>query len=355
MRPLIKLLSVLTVVVLCLTLCACGKKEPPAITSSDSQSSSENPVSSEAAQEKSEFVINPLTGVASITEEEAEFKPLAVAINNVKVAQPIQAGVSGADIVFETVTEAGITRLLGIFKAPTAEMGNIGSIRSARTVFAELSAMFNAVYVHHGMDETYCRPRVNELNIPRIEISTKVDGERIQNGKAWEHTLYTSGEKLRADIFNKGYNTDNKSEPWLNFSDAKTAASDSAKSVTVKFNNTSVTNFTYDEETGVYTRGSSGKELKDYFTQKTSTFTNVFVLYTGISHYPDNYHTKVSLNGGDGYYVTKGGYEKITWQKTGDRSPLAFKDADGKELTVTPGKSYICIVDKSATNSFTVE
>lgn len=355
MRSLVKIICLITAFILCLTLCACGNKEPSVIvSSSDSPSSSETPVSSES-QDTVELFINPLTGVASLTKEETGFKPLAVAINNVKVAQPIQAGVSGADIVFETVTEAGITRLLGVFKAPTAEMGKIGSIRSARTVFAELAAMLNAVYVHHGMDETYCRPRVKELNVPRIEISTKIDGERIQNGKAWEHTLYTSGEKLRNDIINNGYNTGNESEPWMNFSTTKTASTDSAKSVTVKFNKSFVSNFTYDETTGEYTRGASGKALKDYFTEKPATFTNVFVLYTDISHYPDNYHTKVSLKGGEGYYVTKGGYEKITWQKTGDHSPLAFKDAAGNDLVVTAGKSYICIVGKETADSFTAE
>lgn len=358
MRSFIKILCLLTTLVLCLTLSACGNKEPDVIMSSAESSSSEPAESSEPSTNDSadkNNVINPLTGLATLTKEEAGYKPLAIAINNVKVAQSIQSGVSYADVVFETVTEAGITRLLALYKAPRAEMGRIGSIRSARTVFADLAASMNAVYVHHGIDSTYCAPRINALKIPRIEISTKTDGERVQNGKSWEHTLYTSGEKLLADVVNKGYNNGNESEPWLNFVTDKVASTDSAKAVTVKFNSASISNFTYNETTGKYTRGSYGKELKDYFTKEEATFTNVFVLYTDISLYPDNYHTNVKLNGGEGYYVTKGGYEKISWSKSGDYSPIAFKDASGNDLAVTPGKSYICIVDKDASNSFTAE
>lgn len=302
-----------------------------------------------------EYALNPLTGLKTLTEEEVGFKPVAVAVNNLKAAQKIQSGIGKADVVFETEVEGGITRLLAIYKAPTESIPHIGSVRSARVVFAELASSMNSVLIHHGMDEVYCRPVLNSLGTSRIEISEKAYGERLTNGLAWEHTLYTSGVLLRSVITSKGYTSGGSTEPWLAFSEERTVpAGGTAKNITVKFNGASSTNFFYNEETGNYSRGVGGQRLKDYYTGEEETFTNVFVLKTPITMYDDNYHSNVSLGGGSGYYITKGGYEEITWSKTGPNSPISFKNAAGEELAVTPGNSYICIVDSSS-GKFTAE
>ncbi len=349
MRKPLKLICILLTLLLTLSFAACKDEVEPEIPSSE-------PVSSEAEAEPEpvKLNVNPLTGLETLTDDEVGMKPLAIAINNVKVAQSVQAGVENADVVYETVTEAGITRLLAIIKAPRADMGRIGTVRSARAVFAELAASMDAVYVHHGMDELYCRPRVNALKLKRIEINSSTNGERISNGKASEHTLYTSGEKLRNEVIAKGYDKGNESEPWLNFVTERDAAENTAMTVEIKFSGASKTSFEYDPAAGTYIRSSNGSLMKNYFTDATASFTNVFVLFTNTSAYDDNYHTKVDLKSGKGYYVTGGGYEEITWSKSGNTTPIKFKNAEGATLSVAAGKSYICIVDKGINNSFTV-
>lgn len=355
MRTALKLLSMLLIFLLCFSLSACGNKDSESDLSSEIDSSLVSSEPEPEAVPQIKYEINPLTGLETLTEDEVDLRPVAVAVSNISVAQPIQSGIGGADVVFETVTEGGITRLLALYKSPSEAVGNIGSIRSARVVFAELAASFNAVYVHHGMDEVYCRPLVNQLKIPRIEVSEKHYGSRISNGKAWEHRLYTSGSKLKTAIADKGYNKNGKSDPWLYFSYKKTASESIAKNVTVRFNNSYISNFYYNEETKKYTRGSKGSVMQDYFSKAEANFTNVFVLYASVSPYPDNIHTQVKLNGGNGYYITQGGYEQITWSKSGTSKPISFKDSAGNTLSVTPGNSYVCIVDKNFTNSFTAE
>ncbi len=356
MRNLIKILCIVLSMLLCFSFVACNKDNTP------SEPVASEPPASEPEPEPIKLNINPLTGLETLTDEEVEFRPVAVAVNNIGVAQSIQSGIDSADIVFETVVEGGITRLLALYKAPRADMGNIGSVRSARVVFAELAASMNAVYFYHGQDDHHFPSRAKALNLPRIIIDSKTNGKRIKNGKASEHTLYTSGESLRKEILSKGYNKDNSSEPWLDFTDSKPVSESSAKKVTVKFNSASITGFTYDEATASYIRGTKTASLKNYFTEKEAHFTNVFVLYTKTYPYGSTHdngtscpHTKVELNGGSGYYVTKGGYEKITWSKNGNTTPISFKAEDGTPLSVSAGNSYICIIDKNAANSFTAE
>ena len=352
MRTVIKLISFVAAFLLCLSLAACGGDE---VVSSEGEVSSEISSEEESKEPEIKYEVNPLTGLATLTAEEVALRPVAVSVSNIKVAQTIQTGVGNADIVFETVTEGGITRLLALYKAPKEETGKIGSIRSARVVFAELAASFNAIYIHHGMDEVYCRPRVNELKIPRIEVSQKNYGDRLQNGKSWEHRLYTSGAQLKEAIAAKGYNKGGESDPWVYFSENKTAEPTSAKTVNVKFNNSYITNFYYNEDTKNYTRGVRGEVIHDYFTKQDERFTNVFVLETYTAPYPDDYHTEVELNSGSGYYVTQGGYEEITWSKKGNNKPITFKDKNGNTLSVTPGNSYVCLVNKNHTDNFTAE
>ncbi|MEF9866425.1 MAG: DUF3048 domain-containing protein, partial [Oscillospiraceae bacterium] len=54
---------------------------------------------------------SPLTGLAITGSAK---RPLAVMIDNVRVALP-QRGISAADIVYEMVTESGITRLMAMY------------------------------------------------------------------------------------------------------------------------------------------------------------------------------------------------------------------------------------------------
>jgi len=73
----------------------------------------------------------------------------------------------------------------------------------------------------------------------------------------------------------------------------------------------------------------------------------VFVLYAAVGHKPDTELTDFDLSSGNGYYFTGGNYTPVTWSKDGDEAPLKVTGADGKELAVAPGKSYIAVVSNT--------
>ncbi len=348
----LKIISLILIAALALSLAACSKT--PSLSGSELEgadptvSTDFDPNGTSSSEPEIEYFINPLTGLRTLTEDQLLYVPTAVIVNNISNAQRIQSGVGKADVVFETEVEGGITRLLAVYKAPTDDISHIGSIRSARVVLAELAASMNAALLYHGMDEVYCRPRINALGIDRLEISEKAYGKRINNGESWEHRLYTTGAsaaQARDKITDK---LSSAEQPWLSFSETKTAANQPAKKIAVKFRGSKTTDFFYNEATGNYSRGKNGTILKDYFTDEEEIFTNIFVLKTSTSLYSDGYHREVKLSGGEGYYITKGGVESITWSKSGDHSYITFKDSSGQTLSVTPGNSYICIVDKNA-------
>lgn len=311
-----------------------------------------DPVSSEPP--KPVFYINPLTGIENLSEDKKDLRPVCVMINNINVAQNVQTGVQKADIVYETEVEGGITRLLAVYK-DISVIDALGTIRSARYPYIELALGHDAIYVHHGSDPVYARPYLSSSGVAAFEISSPY-AYREKNGLSSEHTLYTDREKILSGIEKKKFRTTtDKNTPFANFRDADekvTSQYGVANTVSVKFSNYATSIFTYNAQTGLYTKNTKGKTNKDSKTGDTYDFTNVFILSTSIYYYPDGKHRKVELEGGSGFYASAGGYEPITWEKGKGSNSFKFYAADGSELKVNQGKSYVCLHNKDFAPTF---
>ena len=236
---------------------------------------------------------------------------------------------------------------MAVFQDVTAAE-KIGSIRSARYPYVDLAMGHNAIYVHCGQDNTYCAPHLKDTD--DIDLMSKNYGVRLKNGLSSEHTLYAYGEKLWSSIVGDGHKTANSStDTWVNFADKNSPVSleSAANTVSVPFSASYKSVFKYDAGNGSYTRYFGNTERKDYFTKESESFKNVFVLLTTIRNYPDGKHREVLLNSGEGYYCVNGTYTAIKWSKGAANNCFKFTAADGTELTVNPGNSWVCIADAS--------
>ena len=336
-----KLFALILALCLCFAVVGCGDNE--VIVSTD-ESTVET--SSEPEIKDGEYV-NTLTGIGGLTKAEAEKRPVAIMINNISIAQPVQTGLNEADIVYETEVEGSITRLLGVFKDTTA-IEKIGTVRSARYVYIDLAMGHDAIYAYHGFDHYHAAPHLNDVD--NIVVASSGSGTRISNGLATEHTLYAYGQGLWDAIEKKGFRTTvSADKTWQNFAkeDAPVTLGSTANKVKVPFSNASTSTFEYDAEQGKYVRYANGTKRVDYFTDEVICFKNVFVLNTSINTYAncsDGYkHKEVKLNSGDGYYFVNGTYTKIKWSKGASSNSFTFTNEDGSALTVNPGNSWVCI------------
>lgn len=336
---------------LCLCLVSsfvgCSKKtETLGVDKSDESSSASSDTDTQQETVNTNAV-NPLTGLYDVTSNKADDRPVAVMVNNINVAQSVQTGLNDADVIYETEVEGGITRLMAVYQ-DISKVEKIGTVRSARYVYIDLAMGHNAIYVHHGTDENYAAPHLKDTDNFVVDVNN--GGARINNGKATEHTLYAYGDKVWENILSSSRKTEKgSSSTWLTFSepDAKVNLEKKAESVSVPFSGSYTTTFKYDPSTERYVRYSSDTERKDYVTGKSVTVKNVFVLMTDMGHYPIEKYRKISLNSGSGYYFTNGTYTEITWSKGDDSDSFVFKTANGAELIVNAGNSWICIADKS--------
>ena len=339
----IKKLTATGLALLLLLAAGCGKADT---TSSGPVDISEpETVSSEVIPEPV-YAINPLTGVEELENGAENNRPVAIMVNNINKAQAVQTGVGDADIVYETEVEGGITRLMAVYQ-DVSKVERIGSIRSARYAYIDLAMGHNAIYVHHGQDPVYAAPHLKDTSA--YTVGTNNCGQRIKNGLASEHTLYTFGGKLW-DCLKAKYKTEKTPEMWQNFAsedEPVVPTGGFANTVTVAFSNAQKNKFTYDSETELYTRISNGNVRTDYLSGETVKVKNVLILMTSIVDYPDGLHRKIDLTSGTGYYATNGTYTEINWSKGSASSPLKITNTDGSAVTFNAGNTWVCLASKT--------
>ena len=340
-----KLISFTLCLLMLFSFAGCGKEKPKTENKSDTGKPVAQPTT----------YINPLTG-EDTDKETALQRSVAVMVNNISLAQPVQTGLNDADIVYETEVEGGITRLLAVFK-DLKSVKQVGTVRSARYVYVDLAAGHNAVYVHHGQDAEHAVPHFGVVD--RVVLGENNGGKRLSNGLSTEHTLYGYGDKLWATIQKNVKNStlESPEDSWVNFEkkDKSVKLDFTAQSVTVPFSASYKTTFKYDAETGRYTRYFGSTERKDYNTKESVTVKNVFVLNTSIKDFSPcqetlkgkSAHRNIALTSGGGYYFVNGTYTKIKWSKGSASDSFKFTNEDGTELKVNVGNSWVCIADSA--------
>lgn len=185
---------VITLLLICMFFVACSNKGNVLIDNEKDNDEIVEEVSLEGLAK------SPLTGLY-IDEDAANRRPVAVMINNIKVALP-QSGISKADLIYETLAEGEITRLVAVFQELEAE--KIGPVRSIRDYYFNISFDHDAIIIHHGGSpqafEAIRTLRPSNLNtLSGLEsIVTWRDPERRRQRGMLEHSLYTSGEKILA-------------------------------------------------------------------------------------------------------------------------------------------------------------
>lgn len=298
--------------------------------------------------------INPLTGLH--TDYDVTQRPVAIMFNNIKKSLP-QSGISEADVYYEAIAEGNITRVMGLYLDAT-HIPDIGSIRSTRLYFLHLAMGHDSILVHAGQSAETKKYMV-ENNIFSVDATTGRgeyfyrNQDRIANKIPYEHTLFLKGSRLlelKSRLSRNGYRFD--ADPtiehfYFNETDVTPEGKD-ATEISVPYVNAFVGSFSYDEETGLYTKYQYGSEHYDELYDTPIKVKNVIILYSDMSLIEgDEYgRSKVDFTkGGTGLYISNGKAVEITWTKPEFTSQLRlFNKDDMMPLYLNKGKSYFCLV-----------
>ena len=311
-------------------------------------------------------IYNYLNGKTT-TVEERDRRPVAIMINNIKESLP-QVGICDGDIYYECAAEGGITRIMMVV-SDWEKLGTVGSVRSSRDYFVDFLANHDAIYVHAGGSPlAYAKINYREINnldgVKGYAANTFWrDEERLQT-MAYEHTLMTSGEGIKAAVEMMGYRTelDPNQVPLFKFYDESVdnkIGGSPATHVHMQSTSYQTVDFVYSEETGEYLRYQyNGQAHVDGETGEQLSVKNLLILFTEITVIPEDEAGRlevVTVGSGQGYYITNGERKVVNWSREGKTTTLHIEYKDGEELILNSGKTFICVVDDSVANKIDFE
>ncbi|MCL2089362.1 MAG: DUF3048 domain-containing protein [Oscillospiraceae bacterium] len=292
---------------------------------------------------------NHLTGLTDLVPGKEKSRPIAVVVSNIKQSLP-QRGIGSADIVYEAVTEGGITRLLAVFADVDRIGQQLGPVRSVRECFVDIAMPHNPILVHHGgSDSGYALLRsrktqnIDGMNMANISF---VRDDAIAASKGLEHSSFTNSQGLKRGIEQKKYIMESDPVKPMVFADGSTTVTlgqDPANTVRVPFSNYVTAVFEYDPQKQAYLKSQFGSPHIDGITGEQITVTNLFVLFARTT-VQSEILTSYDLSGNSGFYINGGEARPITYTKSKFDQHFKFIAADGNELIAARGKSWICIV-----------
>ena len=306
-----------------------------------------NTSSVEELNEKIEEKVEEPKEKVDIIDVNSKSRPYAIMINNTPVAVKVQTGLNKAYMVYELPTEGNTSRMLALYKDAPNDL-TIGTIRSARHNFIDYALESDAIFIHYGWSH-YAEDQekagvINYINGLFDKPFWRENPEKL----ASEHTAYTSIEKLKGTIQDKGYRTTSENKAILNYNVEDVDLSEKedvikAEAIKIPYDaRENITSFVYDSEAKMYNRNEAGKPCIDYKTKEQVNTKNIIVQKVDYKVCSDNYYWDLNTIGsGEGYYITNGYAVPITWKKTARKEQTKYFYKDGTEIEVSDGRTYI--------------
>ena len=274
-------------------------------------------------------------------------------ISNVPDAVP-HVSACKADIIFETFVNYSIIRCIGLY-SNISQVEQVGSIRSTRLMFNDITQHYNAILFHAGGSGQVLTDAKNR-GIENFSVDTwaavqagiSVRDEYRRRHIGWEHSLLALGPTLEDYAASLGYSLegDPDKDYLLRFNeDGTPAGGETAEHITITITeqkNRKDTVLNYNPETGRYEYSQYGKLMRDGVTDEVEAYRNVIVMFAQISR-NGMYQVADFCAGGDGLFACGGKLIPIQWGCDGEDQPFWFKTMDGQELELGVGNTYIAI------------
>ncbi len=337
-----RILGVVAATALLLGMTACGKDEetkPPVIggdTTTTTQSTTTAPTDAPVVLDT-----NMITGLADMSGDGLT-RPVGIMVANNDFIQEDQVGIGQADMWVEAETEGGITRIMAVFAGTSRVPEAIGPVRSARTPFVKTAEALGLAYSHAGGSYT-ALGYLSSSNVADLDVNGGDSGSAY----SWrdhdfpydyEYRLRTGGEELTEYMSDMDYQSTAKWDfPWT-FGEQ---SGETATSIDLTLSGAQQIGFDFDAEAGVY-RKHNGY----YETPHVDGAGNAITAKTVIALYSDKYwenDTTIDfyLQGGTGYVFSDGVMRTFNWSRS--TSGFTMTEADGSQLTIAPGRVYMCI------------
>ncbi len=320
------------------------------------------------AQTQQEINVNEITGNINLlsglelSDKVQNNRPMAIMIENTPDARP-QSGLIYADVVFEVVDEAGITRFVSVFSSFKPDI--VGPVRSARPYYAEIAAGFDPIYVFWGTHPSfyivvqnlgldYLSPLGDTSGVSSITGNFVDPGQGEgkdairDSSRVAPHNAYVRVPRMYEIAQNLGYPIEGGQSPFHFKNEAALENRGDITDITINISSASYkVDFKYDKQTNTYLRFCGGSASMDRETGKQITVNNVIVLFTDIKNSGDKEGHMIvrTTQGGDALFFMDGNVIEGTWNRTSALEPFEFKDKEGKKILTNIGQTWVIMTE----------
>lgn len=283
--------------------------------------------------------VAPLTGLEVTGEAVARLdRPaLAAKIDNAEQALP-QTGLETADIVYEIRVE-GITRFLAVFHS--ADVGDIGPIRSARTSDPALLASLNTpLFANSGGNEGVLTA-LQSADAVNVSDSVTPDSYYRSPDREAPFNLYAGS----ADLWALAPAGSGPPDAQFSYLTGESSAGEVAAGVTMSDADFEVS-YVWDDGREGWARYEYGLAQTDDSGQQLAP-TNVVVLDVEYSQSAADAISPeaVTVGSGPAMVFVAGRVVSGTWTRGDPTDPFELLAADGSTILLQPGTTWISLVD----------
>lgn len=337
-------------VVAALVLTACGgsanEAATPTVTAQDSVDADKG-----AAPTPEVPAAWPLTGVAG---EVADRPALAVKVENTAAARP-QTGLEQADVVWETIVEFDVSRLVAIYHSQVP--AEVGPIRSVRPMDPLIVAPLHGLLAYSG-GQPGILDLVDASGVQSVSHDAGADGMYRSSARKAPHNVYGTPQ-----TFWDAADADHKAVPGEQFAFARSAdqasavtAGTPATTLSFALSSASKPTWTWDGTSWLRAEGTSPAMSASGAQLSAVNVVSITADHPNTSFGAQNgaaVPTYSLVGSGQAVVATGGKTITATWEKTAADAPMTLRAADGAAVTLAPGNTWVELVP-AGTGSLTV-
>ena len=261
---------------------------------------------------------------------------LAVKIDNVSVARP-QEGINQADVVYEELVEAGLTRLIAVFQTTGAR--SVGPIRSARTSDPSLLEGFDRPLFAYSGANRGTRGAVAASELTDVGYDAASSLYWRSTSRRAPHNLFSATDRLW------GKYPERDEIPTAPFAfrtvlDELHPSAEPVAGVFVDFGHAEI-DYAWNGEGWERTHNGDAHSDSDGVRVAPSNVVIQFTTY-GTSSADSRSPEAETVGSGEAWVFTDGHVVRGRWERPDQSRPAALV-ANGRPIRLTPGRTWVAL------------
>jgi Protein of unknown function (DUF3048) N-terminal domain/Protein of unknown function (DUF3048) C-terminal domain len=277
--------------------------------------------------------VAPLTGLPDLAAQALQRPALSIKIENTPEARP-QTGLDNADVVYEQITEGGITRFVAVFNSNVPPVA--GPVRSGRAMDPDLLAPLGGIFAYSGgINETV--QAISATPGVHVIVDTGSDPALFRDHtKVAPHNLYAHTDQLLA----RGGKPVPPNPLWQFLPTSTPFGGDGVKAFTVAYDPLYRPTYTYDPASNTWKRSIGVTAFMDSDGQQVAP-TNVIVMFVACCLNSPEAGAFQTVGHGDITVFSAGRELQGKWSRSDRTQPIQYTDNNGNPLKLTPGKTWV--------------